>query len=120
MDFASDERSGPKSAPQWIAELEAVEQARQASVREECEQASRPPNPLRVCHELGRRWANPTWSSATGATSSPARPRVTARMPQLWMDPGPLGTLGTARLVERARVRGAGPASVSGRRGHRQ
>lgn len=89
------ERTEPKSAPQWIAELEAVEEARRASIREECEQASSPPNPLRVCHELGRRLGKADVVIGDGGDFVAGAANVLPlEWPQLWMDPGPLGTLG--------------------------
>ena len=89
------ERSDPKSSPQWIAELQAVEQARKAGLREECEQVSNPPNPLRVCHELGKRLGKSDVVIGDGGDFVASAAHVLQlEWPQLWMDPGPLGTLG--------------------------
>jgi acetolactate synthase-1/2/3 large subunit len=89
------ERSKPKQAPEWLAELELIEQAAKSNLRQEMEQASSPPNPLRVCHELGRRLGKADVVIGDGgdfvATAAHVLP---LEWPQLWMDPGPLGTLG--------------------------
>ncbi len=89
------ERAPAKRAPQWLEELDAVEQARRASIRAELEQSSSPPSPFRVCHELGKRLGRSDIVIGDGgdfvATAAHALP---LEWPQLWMDPGPLGTLG--------------------------
>lgn len=89
------EKAAPKQAPQWLEELEGVEQARRASVQAELSQNSSPPSPLRVCHELAKRLGRSDIVIGDGgdfvATAAHALP---LEWPQLWMDPGPLGTLG--------------------------
>jgi acetolactate synthase I/II/III large subunit len=89
------ERSPPKRTPEWIEELSVVEQERKANLRAELESSSNPPNPLRVCHELGKRLGKEDIVIGDGgdfvATAANVLPLA---WPQLWMDPGPLGTLG--------------------------
>lgn len=89
------EQSAAKMAPQWAAELQEIEQARKAAIRQECEAASNPPNPLRVCYELGRRLGKSDVVIGDGGDFVASAAHVLPlEWPQLWMDPGPLGTLG--------------------------
>jgi thiamine pyrophosphate-dependent acetolactate synthase large subunit-like protein len=89
------ERAEPKQATQWIEELSLVEQQKKKSLRAEIDKYSNPPNPLRVCHELGKRLGKSDVVIGDGgdfvATAAHILPLA---WPQLWMDPGPLGTLG--------------------------
>jgi acetolactate synthase-1/2/3 large subunit len=89
------ERAEPKQASHWIEELTLVEQAKKQSLRAEIDKYSNPPNPLRVCHELGKRLGKSDVVIGDGgdfvATAAHILPLA---WPQLWMDPGPLGTLG--------------------------
>jgi acetolactate synthase-1/2/3 large subunit len=54
-----------------------------------------PPNPLRVCHEIGKRLGkNDIVIGDGGDFVATAAYVLKLEWPQLWMDPGPLGTLG--------------------------
>jgi acetolactate synthase-1/2/3 large subunit len=54
-----------------------------------------PPNPLRVCHELGKHLGkNDVVIGDGGDFVATAAYVLRLEWPQLWMDPGPLGTLG--------------------------
>jgi acetolactate synthase-1/2/3 large subunit len=54
-----------------------------------------PPNPLRVCAELGKRLSpNDIVIGDGGDFVATAAYVLKLEWPQLWMDPGPLGTLG--------------------------
>ncbi len=89
------ERAAAKQTPQWIEELEAVEQVKRASLREEIEHMGSPPNPLRVCHELGKRLGKSDIVIGDGGDFVASAANVLPlEWPQLWMDPGPLGSLG--------------------------
>jgi acetolactate synthase-1/2/3 large subunit len=92
------EQASGKVAPAWLqelAEVEEVEEVKRASLREEIEAHKNPPNPLRVCHELGKRLgANDIVIGDGGDFVASAANVLTLSWPQLWMDPGPLGTLG--------------------------
>jgi acetolactate synthase I/II/III large subunit len=89
------EQTSGKTAPIWMQELEEVEQKKRTSVREEIEMHKNPPNPLRVCHELGKRLGkNDIVIGDGGDFVASAANVLPLEWPQLWMDPGPLGTLG--------------------------
>jgi acetolactate synthase-1/2/3 large subunit len=54
-----------------------------------------PPDPLRVCHELGKRLGPKDIVIGDGGDFvATAAYVLKLEWPQLWMDPGPLGTLG--------------------------
>jgi acetolactate synthase-1/2/3 large subunit len=84
-----------KEAPAWLASLREAEEQRKAKMRAEIESDTSPPNPLRVCHEVGRRLGREDVVVGDGgdfvATAAYVLP---LEWPQIWMDPGPLGTLG--------------------------
>lgn len=89
------ERAGAKTAPMWVQELDEVEQKKRASIREEIDTSRNPPNPLRVCHELGKRLGKSDIVIGDGGDFVASAANVLPlEWPQLWMDPGPLGTLG--------------------------
>jgi acetolactate synthase-1/2/3 large subunit len=89
------EAASAKTASAWMQELDEIEQARRATVREEIETYKNPPNPLRVCHELGKRLGkNDIVIGDGGDFVASAANVLPLAWPQLWMDPGPLGTLG--------------------------
>jgi acetolactate synthase-1/2/3 large subunit len=84
-----------KAATAWMQELEEVEKSKRAAIREEVETHKNPPNPLRVCHELGKRLRkNDIVIGDGGDFVASAANVLPLEWPQLWMDPGPLGTLG--------------------------
>jgi acetolactate synthase I/II/III large subunit len=89
------DQASPKTAPIWMQELEEVEQQKRASLREEIDAHTNPPNPLRVCHELGKRLGKSDIVIGDGGDFVASAAHVLLlEWPQLWMDPGPLGTLG--------------------------
>jgi acetolactate synthase-1/2/3 large subunit len=86
---------GSKEAPAFLSTLRAAESARHKAMLVEMESTANPPNPLHVCHELGKRLGPRDVVVGDGgdfvATAAYVLP---LEWPQLWMDPGPLGTLG--------------------------
>jgi acetolactate synthase-1/2/3 large subunit len=89
------DQAAAKTAPAWTAELEEVEQQKRAGVREEIDAHKNPPNPLRVCYELGKRLGKSDIVIGDGGDFVASAANVLPlEWPQLWMDPGPLGTLG--------------------------
>jgi acetolactate synthase-1/2/3 large subunit len=89
------ERASAKTAPLWVQELDEVEQKKRASIREEIDTYRNPPNPLRVCYELAKRLGkNDIVIGDGGDFVASAANVLPLEWPQLWMDPGPLGTLG--------------------------
>ena len=61
----------------------------------EIESSANPPNPLRLCHELGKRLGKRDIIIGDGGDFvATAAYVLKLEQPQLWMDPGPLGTLG--------------------------
>ncbi|MCC6214585.1 MAG: acetolactate synthase [Polyangiaceae bacterium] len=86
---------GSKEAPAWVSTLRASEQRARDKMAAEIAQSSDPPNPLRVCHELGQRLGkNDVVVGDGGDFVATAAYTIPLEWPQLWMDPGPLGTLG--------------------------
>ncbi len=86
----------PARAPDaWLAAMRETENKKAATMRAEMETVSDPPGPLHVCHVLGRYVDDDTVVIGDGgdfvATAAYAL-RLGAK--GLWMDPGPLGTLG--------------------------
>lgn len=85
----------PKAAPEWLAAVRADETKRRAKMLAEIESDVSPPNPLRVCAELGKRLKpNDIVIGDGGDFVATAAYVLKLEWPQLWMDPGPLGTLG--------------------------
>jgi acetolactate synthase-1/2/3 large subunit len=86
---------GKKDAPEWLATVRAAEDKSRAKMAAEIESDANPPNPLRVCHELGKRLGkNDIVIGDGGDFVATAAYVLKLEAPQLWMDPGPLGTLG--------------------------
>jgi acetolactate synthase-1/2/3 large subunit len=86
---------GTKSAPSWLAAVRAEETKRRSKMTAEIESNDSPPNPLRVCAELGKRLKpNDIIIGDGGDFVATAANVLKLEWPQLWMDPGPLGTLG--------------------------
>jgi len=86
---------GKKQTPDWLASLRAKENQQRAKMKAEIEASGDPPNPLRVCHELGKRLGKRDIVIGDGGDFvATAAYVIPLQWPQLWMDPGPLGTLG--------------------------
>jgi acetolactate synthase I/II/III large subunit len=84
-----------KKAEGWLAAVRADETARRAKMMSEATSNESPPNPLRVCAELSKRLkANDIVIGDGGDFVATAAYVLKMEWPQLWMDPGPLGTLG--------------------------
>jgi acetolactate synthase I/II/III large subunit len=84
-----------KGSSGWLAKVRAEEDKRQAAMREQMTSRESPPNPLFVCAEVGKRLRPSDVVVGDGgdfvATAAYVLP---IEWPQIWMDPGPLGTLG--------------------------
>lgn len=79
----------------WVSAVRADEDKRRAKMQLEIDSNDSPPNPLRVCAELGKRLkANDIVIGDGGDFVATAAYVLKLQHPQLWMDPGPLGTLG--------------------------
>jgi acetolactate synthase-1/2/3 large subunit len=87
--------TGKLEFPEWVAQIRADEDKRRAKMQVEIDANDSPPNPLRVCHELGKRLKpNDIVIGDGGDFVATAAYVLKLEWPQLWMDPGPLGTLG--------------------------
>ncbi|MBX3189473.1 MAG: acetolactate synthase [Labilithrix sp.] len=79
----------------WVTAVRADETKRRAKMETEINASDNPPNPLRVCAELGKRLKpNDVVIGDGGDFVATAAYVLKMEWPQLWMDPGPLGTLG--------------------------
>ncbi|MBX3262078.1 MAG: acetolactate synthase [Labilithrix sp.] len=79
----------------WVSAVRADEDKRRAKMQLEIDSNDSPPNPLRVCAELGKRLGpNDVVIGDGGDFVATAAYVLKLQHPQLWMDPGPLGTLG--------------------------
>jgi acetolactate synthase-1/2/3 large subunit len=79
----------------WKAFLDEKEGKKRAKMKAELESDQAPPNPLRVCAELNRFLKEDTIVIGDGGDFvATAAYVLKIRRPGLWMDPGPLGTLG--------------------------
>ncbi|APR84321.1 Acetolactate synthase large subunit protein [Minicystis rosea] len=79
----------------WLAAVRAAEDKSRAKMTAEIDSNVSPPNPLRVCAELGKRLGkNDIVIGDGGDFVATAAYVLKLEWPQLWMDPGPLGTLG--------------------------
>jgi acetolactate synthase-1/2/3 large subunit len=88
---------GPKKLEfaEWTAQVRVDEDKRRAKMQPEIESNDSPPNPLRVCAELGKRLKpNDIVIGDGGDFVATAANVLKMEWPQMWMDPGPLGTLG--------------------------
>lgn len=85
----------PRSPGEWIGGVRAEEERKLDKMRAEMTLQSDPPNPLYLCAEVAKYVDDDTIVIGDGgdfvATAAYTLP---VRRPGLWMDPGPLGTLG--------------------------
>ncbi len=89
----ADLRSDKATA--WLSAVRDAENKSRAKMAAEIESDANPPNPLRVCAELGKRLGkNDVVIGDGGDFVATAAYVLKLEWPQLWMDPGPLGTLG--------------------------
>jgi acetolactate synthase-1/2/3 large subunit len=86
--------TGPQR-PEWVEQIRAAENRSRAKMAAEIASDASPPNPLRVCAELGKRLGKEDIVIGDGGDFvATAAYVLSLEWPQLWMDPGPLGTLG--------------------------
>jgi acetolactate synthase-1/2/3 large subunit len=86
---------GHKAPPAFLEAARAQENKKRAEMEAEIQLASDPPNPLRVCHEVGLRLGPRDVVVGDGGDFvATAAYVLKMQWPQVWMDPGPLGTLG--------------------------
>lgn len=84
-----------KKGGAWLPAVRAAEDKSRAKMAGEIASDASPPNPLRVCAELGKRLGkNDVIIGDGGDFVATAAYVLKLEWPQLWMDPGPLGTLG--------------------------
>jgi acetolactate synthase I/II/III large subunit len=84
-----------KKSGGWLQTVRAAEDKSRAKMAGEIESSENPPNPLRVCAELGKRLGkNDIVIGDGGDFVATAAYVLKMEWPQMWMDPGPLGTLG--------------------------
>ncbi|MBI2389564.1 MAG: acetolactate synthase [Deltaproteobacteria bacterium] len=81
--------------PAWLAEIRAAETKARAKMAAEIESNEAPVNPLRLCAEIDRRLGKADIVVGDGGDFvATAAYVLKMQHPQIWMDPGPLGTLG--------------------------
>jgi acetolactate synthase-1/2/3 large subunit len=93
--LAGSPRLDPSRFVDWLARVREDENKKQA--QQELQMASRdnPPNPLYVCAEVGKRLRSSDIVVGDGGDFvATAAYVLKLEWPQVWMDPGPLGTLG--------------------------
>jgi acetolactate synthase-1/2/3 large subunit len=89
------EAVGSKACADWLAAIRGAEDASRAKMQQEIEADADPPNPLRVCAEVSKRLGKEDIVIGDGGDFvATAAYVLKMEWPQLWMDPGPLGTLG--------------------------
>ena len=89
------EAVGKKTHGDWLAAIRAAEDASRAKMQSEVTSDADPPNPLRVCAEVSQRLGREDVVIGDGGDFvATAAYVLKMEWPQLWMDPGPLGTLG--------------------------
>lgn len=86
---------GEKRCPEWLKQLRQEEDSHKAQLRAQIEADGSSLNPLRVGQELGRRLGPEDIVIGDGGDFvATAAHTIGLTWPQVWMDPGPLGTLG--------------------------
>jgi len=92
---ALEQSVSKRSGGDWLALIRADETKQLAKMTAELESDTSPPNPLRVCAEVAKYVEEDSIVVGDGgdfvATAAYTLP---VRWPGVWMDPGPLGTLG--------------------------
>ena len=84
-----------RKADAWIEQLRVEEDRRKAKMRAEMDLETDPPNPLRVCNEVNKYLQEDSIVVGDGGDFvATAAYVLNIRAPGMWMDPGPLGTLG--------------------------
>jgi acetolactate synthase-1/2/3 large subunit len=79
----------------WLSKVRADEDKKQAAMREQMTSRESPPNPLYVCAEVAKRLRPSDIVVGDGGDFvATAAYVIPLEWPQVWMDPGPLGTLG--------------------------
>ena len=85
----------PRKGGAWLTEVRKEENAQLERMAAEAASTDEPPNPLRVCQEVAKHIDQDTIVVGDGgdfvATAAYTLP---VEWPGVWMDPGPLGTLG--------------------------
>ncbi|MCL2776573.1 MAG: thiamine pyrophosphate-binding protein [Polyangiaceae bacterium] len=95
LEALARELGAPLSHPEWMHAMRAEEDKHIRNMQTEISDNGSPPNPLRVCAELGKRLKpNDIVIGDGGDFVATAASVLPIEWPQLWMDPGPLGTLG--------------------------
>ncbi len=95
LEALANELGKPLPFADWVATVRADEDKRRAKMEAEIGSNDSPPNPLRVCAELGKRLGpNDVVIGDGGDFVATAAYVLKMQWPQIWMDPGPLGTLG--------------------------
>ncbi len=90
-----DLENHPPERPTWKALLDAAEAKAKGKMALEMQSESNPPNPLRVCAELDKFLKDDTIVIGDGGDFvATAAYTLNIRRPGMWLDPGPLGTLG--------------------------
>lgn len=89
------ERIAPRPPSIWLDAVRAEEQRKRLAMQAELTSDVSPPNPLRVCAEIGRLLGPGDVVIGDGGDFVATAANVLElAWPQVWMDPGPLGTLG--------------------------
>jgi acetolactate synthase-1/2/3 large subunit len=95
LEALAKDAKNPGRLASWVADVRAQETKQRAKMEAEIGSDASPPNPLRVCAELGKRLGkNDIVIGDGGDFVATAAYVLKLEWPQLWMDPGPLGTLG--------------------------
>jgi acetolactate synthase-1/2/3 large subunit len=86
---------GDKKCPEWLAAIRTADDASRGQMQAEIAASGDPPNPLFVCSEIDKRLGPSDIIVGDGGDFvATAAYVLKLSWPQLWMDPGPLGTLG--------------------------